>query len=194
MKLGAFGGSFNPVHFGHLLSAQQLIEFGFVDEVWLIPCYAHIWNKKLAPLKHRWAMLKLCQTLKIKISDIEVKEKRPMPTIETLELLKKHFPQHQFFWVIGEKTLAELPRWIAYQRLISENHFLVLPQANSSSPLSTPSSNFHRVFHKDWIVSNLSSTIVRKRCQKGLSLKGLVPQAVADYIQKHRLYQQSYPL
>lgn len=165
MQIGIFGGSFDPPHFGHLLSAQQLVDFGFCDQVWLMPCFAHVWGKRLSSVKHRSAMTKLLENKKIKVSTLEIEQKRAMPTIETLKILEKKYPKHNFFWVIGEKTLEELPKWKDYRKLIKNYNFLIVPE-----------------------VEDISSSMIRERVKKGLSIKGLVPEKVRRYIERNKLY------
>ncbi len=165
MQIGVFGGSFDPPHLGHLLSALQLISFSYCGQVWFMPCFAHVWGKKLSPVKHRLAMTKLLGNKDIKVSALEIEQKRAMPTIETFKIFKKRYPQHQFFWVIGEKTLEELPKWKDYRKLIKNYNFLIVPE-----------------------VEDISSSIIRERVKKGLSIKGLVPEKVEAYIKRNKLY------
>lgn len=194
MKIGVLGGSFNPPHLGHLIVSQQLIDFGFVDQVWLMPCYAHVWHKKLAPVKNRLTMCRFLANKKIKVSTLEIDQKKPMSTITTLKLLEKKYPKQQFFWLIGQKSLKELPQWNHYQELIKNYKFLILPQNSKKLKIenclpSRQAGKLKIISHPLWATSNLSSSVVRKRIKKGLSLKGFVPEKVAAYIKKHRLYQ-----
>lgn len=186
MQIAVFGGSFDPPHWGHFISSQQLIDFGFADEVWLMPCYAHVWGKKISSVEHRLAMTRLLESRKIKVSTLEIEAERALYTIETLEVLKRQFPKERFFWVIGEKNLAELPKWKDYQKLIKNYQFLVLPQ--ESRWLTLPSANFIFISHPLWVRSNLSSSIVRERVKQGLSLEGFIPEKVRRYVVKNKLY------
>ena len=165
MQIGVLGGSFDPPHIGHLLSAQQLVDFGFCGQVWLMPCFAHVWEKKLSPVKHRLRMTRFLENKKIKVSTLEIEQKKALPTIETLRLLKRRYPQHHFCWVIGGKSLLELPKWRDYEELIKNYYFLIVPEEGG-----------------------ISSSIIRERVKKGLSIKGFVPEEVEAYIKKHGLY------
>ena len=165
MQIGIFGGSFDPPHLGHLRSAQRLLGHKSVDQAWLMPCYSHVWEKKLSPVKHRLAMTKLLENKNIKVSTIEIEQKRPVPTIETLRILRKKYPNDRFFWVIGEKSLPELPKWKDYEKLISNNDLLVVAE-----------------------IKGISSSIIRQRVKKNLSLKGFVSKKVAEYIKNNGLY------
>jgi len=197
MQIAIFGGSFNPPHLGHFLSAQQLVDFGFIDQVWLMPCYAHVWNKKLALIEHRLKMTKFLENEKIKVSELEIKEKKPVYTIETMELLKKKHPRHYFSLIIGEKSLKELSKWKDYKRLIKNYKFLVVPQNSSNTSHPRPrrgeaeggqSSIIKPISHPLWVTTGVSSSIIRKRVKKGISIVGLVPGKVREYIKKNKLY------
>lgn len=165
MRIGVFGGSFDPAHLGHLRSCQQLVDSRLVDQVWLMPCYAHVWRKKLAPVKDRLTMTKFLENKKIKVSTLEIEQKRAVYTIDTLKLLSSKYPQHRFVWIISSKSLQDLPKWGDYQKLMKKHYFLVVPE-----------------------IVDVSSSIVRERVKKGLSIKGLVPEKVKEYIEKNKLY------
>ena len=165
MQIGVFFGSFDPPHLGHLRSAQHLVNSGSCDQVWLMPCFSHVWRKKLASPNHRLAMAKLLENKNIKVSDLEIKAKKALYTIETLEILKKKYSQHQFSLVIGEKSLKELPKWKEHQKLIKDYHLLVVPE-----------------------IPGISSSIIRKRVKRGLSIRDLVPEKVRRYIERNKLY------
>jgi len=165
MQIAIFGGSFNPPHLGHFLSAQQLVDFGFVDQVWLMPCYAHVWNKKLASPRHRLAMAKFLENKDIKVSTLEIEQKRAVSTIETLKILIAKHPNYRFLWIIGGKSVSDLPKWQDYEELIKNYYFLIVPE-----------------------IMDVSSSIVRERTKKGLSIKSLVPEKVREYIEEQGLY------
>ena len=163
MQVGIFGGSFDPPHLGHLKAAQDLLASGKVNEIWFMPCYAHVWDKKLAPARHRLAMLKLLTRPQLKLSTFEVAKKRPIYTIETLKLLNFRYPQHHFFWIIGEKNLSELVKWKEPEKV--KKQLLVVLE-----------------------IPGICSSLIRQRIKQGKSIKDLVPEKVAAYIKKHGLY------
>lgn len=128
-----------------------------------MPCYAHVWAKQLAPVKHRLAMAKLLADARIKVSTLEIDQKKALPTVETLRLLAAKYPQHQFFWIVAEKSQAELPKWQDYEKIKRQ----IKVVAN---------------------INHISSSLIRQRVRAGQSIADLVPPAVADYIAKHGLY------
>lgn len=185
MRIGIFGGAFNPIHKGHLQIAQNLLDQKIVDEVWLLPCFSHVWNKELAPAEDRVKMINLALNfnnfeiknclkiknlkLKIKLCGIELKQKRPVFTIDTVKILKKRFPQHNFYWIIGSDNFKTLNKWHSYEKLLNLIPFIIVPRT------------------KD----NYSSTIIRERVQKGLPITNLAPPFVERYIIDRKLYGSS---
>ncbi len=112
LKIGVFGGSFNPPHWGHLLVIQQILDARIVDEIWLMPCYLHSEKRSaLAPARDRLAMLKLLVhgIKRVKISDFELHENKVSYTQETLLALKKKFPQHELYWINGRDLMKRVP-------------------------------------------------------------------------------------
>jgi len=163
MRIGIFGGSFDPPHRGHLKAVQNLLVLGKIDEIWFMPCYVHVWDKKLAPARHRLAMTRLLKNQKIKVSVLEIEQKKPVYTIETLKLLNSCYHQHQFFWIIGEKNLSELVKWKEAEKV--KKQLLIVPE-----------------------IPGICSSLIRQRIKQGKSIKNLVPAKVAAYIKKHGLY------
>lgn len=189
MKVGILGGSFDPPHIGHLLVARQTREIATLDEVWLMPYFAHNWDTTVTPANHRFTMTKFLEEDGIKISDEEIKRKEKSYTIDTVRRLKNQFPEGDFFWIVGSDVLPEFDRWKNYEKLPKEVSFLVFPRNGHPVPDRLPQ-GFALVLSPELVTSNISSTIVRKRITKGLSVTGMIPQKTLAYIKKNRLYIQ----
>ena len=187
MKIGILGGSFDPPHFGHLLVARQAREIVHLDEIWLMPYFAHNWDPTVSAAAHRLAMTRRIEEPGITVSDVEIKHQQKNYTIETVRRLKSKYA-HEFFWIIGSDILPEFQRWKDWEQLEREVSFLVFPRNGHSIPSELPR-GFQAINSPELVTSNLSSTIVRNRLTKGLSVVGLIPQGVIDYIEKHKLYQ-----
>jgi nicotinate-nucleotide adenylyltransferase len=198
MKIGILGGAFDPPHIGHLIVATQIKEYLDLDEIWLMPMYSHPFSKSLSPASHRLAMTKLCETEVIKASDFELKKGTTSYTIETLELLKQRCPENQFYWCIGSDMLKDFQKWRRWKELMAHHNLVIYPrgtgvidlvphvsQAFDTHPLP---SHIYPVAHKDVVITNISSTLVRGRLAEGLAIDYIVPKAVIEYIQKHTLY------
>lgn len=187
MKIGILGGSFDPPHFGHLLVARQTREVAGLDELWLMPYFAHSWDVTVSKARDRLAMAKLIEEPGIKVSDEETRQEVKSYTIDTVRRLKEKYPNDEFYWIVGSDVLGEFDRWKEYEMLKKEVAFLVFPRNGYPVPKELPH-GFQLVSSPDLVTSNISSTIVRKRLQKGHSVVGLVPEGVLGYIQNHTLY------
>lgn len=177
MKIGIFGGSFNPIHNGHLLIAQQFIDLKIVDEVWLLPCFSHVWNKDLALPEHRVKMIELALVgaqraapvvkNKIFLSKLEIEQGKPMYTIDTVKLILKKYPKDNFFWIIGSDNFKTLNKWHSYEELLDLIPFIIVPRYD-----------------------NYSSTIIRDHIKNNLPITNLVPKSVEKYIFDNKLYNE----
>lgn len=186
MKIGILGGSFDPPHFGHLLLARQTREIVGLDEVWLMPYFAHNWDTTVSPAHDRLAMARLIEEPEIKASDEEIRQQTKSYTIDTVRRLKaKHL--HQFYWIVGSDVVGEFNRWKDHDVLTREVQFLVFPRHGHPVSSALPQ-GFTLVSSPDLVTSNISSTIIRKRLQRGHSVIGLIPERVLAYIKEHKLY------
>lgn len=197
MKIGILGSSFDPPHLGHLLIATQTKEALGLDQVWLMPCLAHPFEKKMSEVKHRLAMTKFLEDEHIKISDFEIKQKGISYSIDTLNSLAKLFPKNEFFWIIGSDQINEFTRWKNWQEIINNYHLIIFPRESAGNlaarlkktlKLKTIPQNIIILNPKDLILTNISSTLIRKRVKEEKSIKYLVPEKVEKYIIEHGLY------
>jgi nicotinate-nucleotide adenylyltransferase len=186
MRIGILGGSFDPPHFGHLLLARQTREIAGLDEVWLMPYFAHNWDETVSAAADRLAMTRLIEEPGIKASDVEIREHSKSYTIDTVRRLKAKHP-HDFYWIVGSDVVGEFNRWKNHDILAREVQFLVFPRHGHPVSSALPQ-GFTLVNSPDLVTSNISSTIIRKRLQRGHSVIGLVPERVLAYIGKHKLY------
>lgn len=188
MNVGILGGSFDPPHFGHLLVARQAREIMGLDEVWLMPYFAHNWDTTVSQARDRLHMTRLIEEEGIKVSDEEMVQPEKSYTIDTVRRLKQKFP-HTFHWIVGSDVLGEFHRWKEPAALQKETTFFVFPRHGFPMPDVLPQ-GFLPVSSPDLVTSNISSTIVRNRLVKSLSVVGLIPEAVLGYIREHGLYKQ----
>ena len=187
MKIGIFGGSFNPIHNGHIKVARYLVEHNLTDEAWILPCKKHALDKFLDREEDRVAMIKLAigGIEKIKLSDFELKRDGKNYTYETLRGLKKEY-SHDFSWIIGSDILKQIASWYGYEQLKNEAKFIVL--GRQGYPIINPGINIETV--AECTMENISSTKVRERVREGKSISDLVPKAVEDYILQNGLYRK----
>lgn len=187
-KVALFGGSFNPIHNSHISIIKELLKRKLVDEVWVIPCKKHAFNKNFAPAKHRVKMIKLAiKNIKnARINRVELNYRGTTYTIKTIKKLKsKHL--HRFFWTIGSDVLNEIKIWQDYKKLLEEIEFIVFKRKGYPIIKVRGLKIANLIKKKE---TGTSSTEIRKRVKEGKSLKGLVPLSIKEYIEKESLYKQ----
>ena len=186
MRIGLFGGSFDPFHLGHFLIARAAREMFRLRKVVFLPC-AHSPLKKIRPVagdRARLAMLR--QGLKGQawavVSDWEIKKGGISYTVDTLRAMQKHHPRASFFWIMGSDQWDLLPSWKEPHELRRKLQFLVFPRPQSPRPRG----GFR--MREIPLRLDISATEVRRRIQRQLPITGLVSPAVETLIRKHRWY------
>ena len=177
MRVAFFGGSFNPPHVAHQLVALYVLETASVDELWLVPCWQHPFDKSLAPYAHRLRMCELAVTAlgpRARVSDIEGRLGGESRTLRTLKALRAEHPADDFWLVVGADIEPELPSWYGAEELLRTVPRIVVGRGGfAGGGLTMPA---------------VSSTEVRARLARGESVRELVPRSVEHYIAEHRLY------
>ena len=186
--IGIFGGSFNPVHNGHIMLAQYLAQHSHLNEVWLTlsPQNPLKISNSLLDDNHRLAMLKLAieRYPLLKVCDIELEMPRPSYTINTLDELSRRYPDYRFNVVIGGDNWNIIDRWKDYQRIINEYGVVIYPRPG----YELSSTNNSNVVVVEAPLADISSTEIREAIAKYDEVGHLLPQGVAEYINKHNLY------
>lgn len=182
------GGTFNPVHNGHLILASWLAQYGTngasedIDEVWLMPTPVNPLKAvaKDASAEQRLEMLRLSLdgcTLPIRVCDIELTLPQPNYTIRTLEALTEKYPEKHFKVAIGADNWEIFPKWRDYRRILEDYGVIVYPR---------PGHMQEQCIHAP--VVDISSTQIRRMVKEGKDIQYLVPDKVRQYIIKRRLY------
>lgn len=200
MRLGIFGGSFDPVHFGHLLLAECAREQARLDEVWFLPSAVapHKRNRQVSPDRQRVEMLQLAigGHEAFRVSTIEVDRGGVTYTFETLEQIHAERPGDELFFLMGGDSVRDLPSWRKPQRICELATIVAVqrpdapvPDVESLRPLVSPE---RFAAAPPVIVAmpliDLSSTDIRQRVGQGRSIRYRLPAAVEKYIETHRLY------
>lgn len=183
MKIALFGGAFNPPHLGHLFIAQQVLDFAHVDEVWFLPNFGQIPPKPVESVDHRLAMTRMLELPRTRVSTIEIDNKLDGDTIHLLECLPK---EHEYSFIIGSDQLPTFHLWGKWEDLLARMPFLVFPRYGYPNEPIYP--NMRLVSDEILIGSNISSTKIRQRVKRGLSISKFVPSAIESYIREHNLY------
>lgn len=187
-RIGLLGGSFNPVHNGHLMLASYLAQWGYVDKVWLnlTPRNPLKDARYLLPDVKRLAMLNLATrgATGLEICDIELSMPRPNYTINTLDLLRQRYPNREFRLIIGSDNWRVFERWRDYQRILDEYGVIVYPRPGF--PVENPNADGIEVVEAPMV--DLSSTFVREAIRRGKDMTYFMPPLVCKYIRDNNLY------
>ena len=202
MRLGIFGGSFDPVHYGHLLVAETCCQQRKLDRVVFVPAAVppHKQQWQLTSARQRLEMLELAiaGNERFEVSTIEVERGGVSYSVDTLSALAEEHPQATLFFLMGADSLCDLPTWREPQRLCQLAIPLVACRADTPEPdLST----LARLVDEDRLgeirrhqvtmpIVEFSSTDLRRRVAAGESIRYRTPRAVQKYIETHGLYRQ----
>ncbi len=190
IRVGILGGTFDPIHNGHLEAAQAARNTLTLDRIMLLPARTppHRSSEPRASAFHRFAMAALAATTKpnYEVSDLELHRDGPSYTSITLERLHEDgYEPSQLFFILGADAFAEIATWHDYPRLFDLSNFVVVSRPGISTPHTAAGRN---VFFVPADTPDVSSTEIRRRVGTGESIDGLVPSIVADHIRRHRLY------
>lgn len=188
MKIGIFGGRFDPIHNGHLAVAYEILKHKNIDEIWFLLDNAHQWRPIEASIKDRINMLKLAikDEKKFKVSDVAIKLGGMTETIIVMRFLKKMYPENEFFFICGSDQLPTFPKWTHWEDLLNEVKFWVV--ARKDYPLNQKYTNCEIIEDSSYIPLNDSATKIRERIKNGGPIKNLVSESVEKYILEKGLY------
>ena len=180
MKVGIFGGTFDPPHLGHLGVASNSISAGLVDEVWMVPCFDHRFAKRPARFEDRIAMCKLLAAgeKRIKVLEIEKELEKSGFTIELVTTLRSRYPVHEFRLLAGADIYHEKNLWHRYDEIVriappiyvAREGVRTIPEPTLPAPVGVESSE------------------IRAALLRGERLVHGITDQVLDYIEAHGLY------
>jgi nicotinate-nucleotide adenylyltransferase len=200
MRVGIFGGTFDPVHIGHLILAEQAREQASLDAVWFIPAPRppHKEEAALTRFEQRVEMLQLATAgnPSFRIDEVEKERSGPSYTAKTLEELTGRHPGAEFFLLVGSDTLADLPNWrdparvleLAALAVMARPGHALLTTADLRRRLHLPPEARVELLTVTTPLFEVSSHDLRGRVAAGRSIRYLVPRAVECYIHEKRLY------
>jgi len=189
MKLGIYGGSFDPVHLGHLLVAQATIEELGLDKLFFVPAAQSPFKPEHKPApdaaRLQWLRLALAGKTDCEIDDQEIRRGGISYTIDTLRDYAKKFPNAKLFYLIGADNAAKLNEWREPAALANLAEFVAVPRPGGANPIFPAPFRGRALQGFPFAVS---SSQIRARVQAGLPLENLVPPAVAEAIRAAHLY------
>lgn len=188
LQIGILGGSFNPVHCGHMMLASWLAQFTSLNEVWMVLSPENpLKHPDAVSASHRLAMLEIAVShdLLIKPCDIELHLPRPNYTIVTLRELKRLCPEYEFRLIIGSDNWEIFSQWRNHEEIIDEFSPIIYPRPqhdidHSSLPAGVDVVNAPQM--------EISSTMIRRAIAEGKNMNHFLPSGVYNYIIKHHLY------
>jgi nicotinate-nucleotide adenylyltransferase len=213
-RTAVFGGSFNPIHFGHLVIADEMLEQLALERVLFVPAAAppHKPAGSLAPAEDRCEMVRLAVAgrARFEVSDIELRRRGPSFTVDTLEALQR--ASDELILLVGSETFLDLLSWRQPRRIVELARLVVVPRTGSMfDPESTAAQKVLREIGAERFASSpdavaprtvvvlhatslpISSSELRARSRQGRSLAYRTPDAVIAYIQRRRLYAAAEP-
>ena len=190
MRIGLFGGSFNPIHNAHIALASTICEQARLDEVWFMvsPQNPLKQAQDLLDENERYEMVKLALESQEKVlmaSNYEFHLERPSYTWKTLRALKLDFPQHEFSLIIGGDNWVRFPRWAHSEEILANHHIYIYPREDSEIDEATLPKNVHLI-HTPKI--NITSTMLREMVRNGKDISTFVPEKVAKAIADNNYY------
>ena len=198
MKVGILGGTFNPVHNGHIVVAEETLAHLGLEEVIFVPA-GQPWMKDDSPVleaEHRVQMIRLAIASypRFKLSTIEIERAGPSYTVDTMiELQAQPGDGRELFFILGWDSLEQLPQWQQVDRLIQLCHLVAVPRPGYSAPdlpaleAAVPGLS-KRLLLLDRPEIDISASEIRSRVAGGLSIDHMVPPSVEKYIRANNLY------
>jgi nicotinate-nucleotide adenylyltransferase len=209
-KIGLFGGTFNPIHLGHLRGAEEIREAFGLQEVVFIPAAQppHKITEEIIQAHHRLEMVKRAtrKNPQFSTSDVELRRPGRSYSIDTIRYFREKFKDSLYF-VLGRDAFVEIETWKDFRSLFSLCNFIIMARPGSAQAVSLPGAlapafrydqgasgwvhgSRNMIFLKEINFLDISSTKVRELVENGGSIKYLVPPEVEAYIEKHGLYQR----
>ncbi len=191
-KTGLYFGTFNPIHVGHLTIANHMVEFGGLDEVWMVvtPHNPHKKKSTLLDNHHRIAMVDIAleNYPKIKSSKIEFNLPQPNYTVNTLAILEEKYPEQQFCLIMGEDNLKSLHKWKNYEVILERYAIYVYPRVSGEVKVSEEVSTSGSIIKVAAPIMEISSTFIRKGIKNGKNIRPMLPQHVWEYLDEMNFY------
>lgn len=189
LRTGIFGGSFNPIHIGHLALANYLCENGYIDELWFLVSPQNPFKQNQSLLDDNMR-LKLVEAAikgypRFHVSDFEFSLPKPSYTVTTLNKLSEAYPDRDFYLIIGADNWVAFDRWKSPEEILSRHHVLIYPRLGYEiNSESLPP----RVKAVDSPLIEVSSTFIRESLAQGKDVRYFLHPSVYEIIEKERLY------
>ncbi|MBT8184088.1 MAG: nicotinate-nucleotide adenylyltransferase [Eudoraea sp.] len=192
-KAGLFFGTFNPIHIGHLIIANYMVEFSDLEEVWFVvtPKSPFKAKKTLLDNNHRYQMVyeAVKDYPKLKASKIEFNLPQPNYTINTLVHLEEAYPgQYHFSLIMGEDNLKNFHKWKNYELILENHDIYVYPRISEDKPAKVL--DHPRIYKVPAPIMEISSTFIRRSHKAGKNIRAMLPEGVWQYMDEMNFYRE----
>lgn len=197
MRLGIYGGTFDPVHYGHLLAAEQCREQCALDELWFIPAAVapHKQTQPISPGNARAEMLEIAVAGQphFRVDRRELERPGPSYTVDTLAEIRADDPARELFLLLGADSVADFASWRAPEQILQLATLMAVNRGRTPPDLSGFRRRFgetgeRRLVHVTMPAVDLAATDLRTRVASGRSIRFMTPRGVEAYIAQHDLY------
>ena len=191
-KIGLFFGSFNPIHIGHLILANYILENSDMDELWFVVSPQNPFKDKKSLLTdhNRLDMVQLAvkNYPKMRASNVEFSLPKPSYTIDTLTYLKEKYPHYSFALIMGEDNLDSLPKWKNAEKLMSDYQIIVYPRTFEGEKKDSEYLQHENISMVNAPIIELSATEIRNMIKEGKNVRPMLPPEVFEYLDGSSFY------
>ena len=191
-KIGLFFGSFNPIHIGHLILGNYILENSDMEELWFVVSPQNPFKDKKSLLNdhNRLDMVQLAvkNYPKMRASNVEFSLPKPSDTIDTLTYLKEKYPDYSFALIMGEDNLDSLPKWKNSEKLIADYQIIVYPRTFEGEKKAHEYLQHENISLVNAPIIELSATEIRKMIKEGKNVRPMLPPEVFDYLDGSNFY------
>ena len=192
-NIGLYFGTFNPIHIGHLIIANHMVEHSDLDKIWMVVTPHNPLKKKTSLLadNHRLELVYRASEYypKIKPSNIEFSMSQPNYTVHTLAHIIEKYPTHSFSLIMGEDNLKSLHKWKNYATILEHHHIYVYPRVSKGN-IETQFDNHPKIHRIEAPIVEISSTKIRDGIKTQKNIRPLLPESVWAYIDEMNFYKK----
>ncbi|MDU2648709.1 nicotinate (nicotinamide) nucleotide adenylyltransferase [Anaerococcus vaginalis] len=196
MKIGLFGGTFDPIHIGHMILMENVINNLDLDKIYVLPNSnpPHKLENKKTALNLRLEMVNetIKDNPKLEINDYDYRDNEIHYTFNTINYFKKSYPNDEFFFIMGEDSFLDIEKWKNYKEILKENLIIFKRYSNKNFSLISKINQVRKYNKNIYLIDNIaldiSSTLIRNLVKENKSIRYLVNDEVINIIKEEKLY------
>ncbi|TNE73165.1 nicotinate (nicotinamide) nucleotide adenylyltransferase [bacterium] len=191
VSIGLFGGTFDPIHNGHISLIESFLQSGIIQEIWVIPTFSspHRETESISPFRKRLEMARIAlkDYKQVSVSDIEYKLPRPSYSFQTMGEFQKLFPFYDLYWCLGGDQLQSFHKWVLYDAILAMGKLLVAERPGFDKTDIEESILDRTIFVEHQPIA-ISSTEIKEEIKKGLLNEVPLSDSVKEFIRENKLY------